>query len=76
MGKPKGETSMLGKRLNAKVCSVRAASPGRMVKPGLAESQFPTVEWHTHRSIPEAMTLEYLSLFDGQEKFSPASIQQ
>jgi hypothetical protein len=41
-----------------------------MVKPRLAESQFPTVEKHTHRIVPEAMTLEEVPLFDGHRKFS------
>jgi hypothetical protein len=47
-GKPGGETSMLGKRLNTKVCSVRhrksctqEASKEVEVKPGLVEPQFP-----------------------------------
>jgi hypothetical protein len=51
------------------------ASSGRMVKPRLAEAQFPTVEKHTHRSVPEAMTREEVPLFDGHRKFSPMSTQ-
>ena len=41
----------------------------------IAESQFPTVEKHTHRSVPEAMTREEVPLFDGHRKFSPMSTQ-
>jgi len=33
------------------------------------------VEKHTHRSVPEAMTLEYVPLLDGHRKFPPVSTQ-
>jgi hypothetical protein len=56
-GKPKGETSMSGKRGSAKVGSVVVpASPARKVKPALVEPQFPVAQKSARRSLLEAAT--------------------
>jgi len=60
-GKPKGDNSMSEKQVSVKVCSVVwPASPVRMVKPALVEPKFLVVFIHAHRSIPDAVTSQYV----------------
>ena len=47
-----------------------------MVKPTLAELQFPAVEVVARRNIPEAATLEYTFPVDECEMLSPVSDEQ
>jgi len=65
-GKPKGEKSMVEKRISQKVCMMkdRKSCPHEPlaqrteVKPKLAELKWPTVQGYTHRSRLDAMTLD------------------
>jgi hypothetical protein len=65
-GKPEGEMSMEGMRLNRKVGTakcrkscVQEVLKEREAKPGLVEPQFPMVQYYARRSIPDAATPEY-----------------
>jgi hypothetical protein len=50
--------------------------PVRMVKPGLVEPQFPTVQAHTRRSIPEAASPSYLCEVAAEGTLSTVSDHQ
>jgi hypothetical protein len=62
-GKPKGDKSMSEKQTSVKVWSVvRSASPVRMVKPELVEPEFSVAQPAAHRSIPDAVTSQYVHM--------------
>jgi hypothetical protein len=52
------------------------STPVRMVKPGLVEPQFPTVQAHTRRSIPEAASPSYLCEVAAEGTLSTVSDHQ
>jgi hypothetical protein len=66
VGKPKGEKSMVEKRISQKVCMMmyRKSCPHELlaqrteVKPTLAELKGPMVKGYAHRSRLDAMTLD------------------